>query len=85
MEPLGLSASAVAKAAGNTPIAISQMARRKRAVSAEMALKPGRYFGISPEIWTGLQADYDLEVARRRTGRRIEKAIAPCRALLPAS
>ena len=78
VQPLGLSASAVAKAIGTTPIAISQIMRGKRAVSAEMALKLGRYFGVAPEIWTGLQADHDLEVARRLGGRRIDKAIAPC-------
>ena len=50
MKPLGLSAYAVAKAIGVTPIAISEIIRRKRAVSAEMALMLGRLFNISSSL-----------------------------------
>jgi putative endonuclease len=50
MKPLGLSAYAVAKAIGATPIAVSEIVRGKRAVSAEMALKLGRLFNVSPEL-----------------------------------
>ena len=60
MKPMNLSAYAVAKAIGATPIAISQICRGKRSVSAEMALKLGRLFNVSPELWIGIQADYDL-------------------------
>lgn len=81
MKPLGLSAYAVAKAIGATPIAISQICRRKRSVSAEMALKLGRLFNVSPELWVGIQADYDLEVARLRIQGAIEKRVRPLPAL----
>ncbi|MFN0102095.1 MAG: HigA family addiction module antitoxin, partial [Bryobacteraceae bacterium] len=67
MKPLGLTAYVVAKAIGTTPIAISRIIQRQRAVSAEMALKLGRAFSVSPELWMGIQADYDLEVARERS------------------
>jgi addiction module HigA family antidote len=77
MKPLGLSAYAVAKAIGATPIAISEIIRRKRAVSAEMALKLGRLFNVSPELWTGIQADYDLEVARDRSEAAIFRRVRP--------
>jgi antitoxin HigA-1 len=77
MKPLGLTAYGVAKAIGSTPITISLILRRRRAVSAEMALKLGRYFNVSPEIWVGIQADYDLEVARRRREAAIKKRIQP--------
>lgn len=77
MKPLGLSAYAVAKAIGATPIAISQITRRKRAVSAEMALKLGRLFNVSPELWMGIQADYDLELARERSEAKILQRIQP--------
>ena len=59
MKPMKLSAYAVAKAIGATPIGISQICRGKRSVSAEMALKLGRLFNVSPELWMGIQADYD--------------------------
>lgn len=77
MGPLGLSAYAVAKAIGTTPIAISHICRGKRGVSAEMALKLGRLFNVSPELWMGIQADYDLEVARQRSEAKIEKRVRP--------
>ena len=77
MKPLDLSAYAVAKAVGTTPIAISEIIRRKRGVSAEMALKLGRLFGVSPEIWMGIQADYDLEIARLRSEARILRRVQP--------
>ena|SRR5258708_37564348 len=75
MKPLGLSFYAVAKAIGSSPIAISQICRRRRGISAEMALKIGRLFNVSPELWMGIQADYDLEVARLESQKRIEKAV----------
>lgn len=77
MGPLGLSAYAVAKAIGTTPIAISQICRGKRGVSAEMALKLGRFFNVSPELWMGIQADYDLEVARHRSEAKIKMRVKP--------
>ena len=72
-----LSAYAVAKAIGATPIAISEIIRRKRAVSAEMALKLGRLFNVSPELWMGIQADYDLEIARDRSEAEIFRRVHP--------
>jgi addiction module HigA family antidote len=75
MKPLGLSAYAVAKAIGSTPITISLICRRQRSVSAEMALKLGRFFNVSPELWMGIQADYDLEVTRLREEARIKKRV----------
>jgi len=84
MKPMDLTAYAVAKAIGATPIAISQICRGKRSVSAEMALKLGRLFNVSPEIWIGIQADYDLEVARLRSEKRIERDIHPLAGLQTA-
>ena len=77
MRPLELSAYAVAKAIGVTPITISQIIRRKRGVSATMALKLGRLFSVSAELWVGIQADYDLEIARERSENEIVHRIHP--------
>ncbi|HKI70031.1 MAG TPA: HigA family addiction module antitoxin [Verrucomicrobiae bacterium] len=85
IKPMKLSAYAVAKAIGATPIAISQICRGKRSVSAEMALKLGRLFNVSPELWMGIQADYDLEVARLRCEKRIEHDVQPVTELQPAA
>jgi len=83
MKPLGLSAYAVAKAIGATPIANSEIIRRKRGVSAEMALKLGRLFNISPELWMGIQADYDLETARARSETKIFRRVQPLKLTEP--
>ena len=84
MKPMNLTAYAVAKAIGATPIAISQICRGQRSVSAEMALKLGRLFRVSPELWIGIQADYDLEVAKLRCEKRIERDVHPLPELQPA-
>ena len=84
MKPLALSAYAVAKAVGATPIAISQICRGKRSVSADMALKLGRLFNISPELWMGIQSDYDLELARRKSESAIVRRVQPLPALQAA-
>lgn len=83
MKPLGLSAYAVAKAIGATPIAISEITRRKRGVSAEMALKLGRLFNVSAELWMGIQADYDLEIARDRSQTEIFRRVHPLKLTQP--
>jgi addiction module HigA family antidote len=84
MKPMELSAYAVAKAIGSTPIAISEIIRRKRSVSAEMALKLGRLFNVSPELWMGIQSDYDLEIARERSETDIVRRVQPLK-LLPVA
>jgi antitoxin HigA-1 len=57
MRPLNLSPYAVAKAVGVAAIAISQICRRRRGLSAQIALKLGRLFKVSPELWMGIQSD----------------------------
>jgi addiction module HigA family antidote len=77
MVPLGLSAYAVAKAVGSTPITISMICRGMRSVSAEMAIRLGRFTGTSPEFWMGLQSFYDLRVARQAKEAEINLRVAP--------
>lgn len=75
MRPLALSAAALARAIHVPPNRISQILTGKRALSADTALRLGKYFGVSPEIWLELQADYDLRVARRTTWKQVEPQI----------
>jgi len=77
MKPMALSACAVAKAIGTTPITISLICRAERGVSAEMAQKLGRLFNVSPDLWIGIQADYDLEIARLHSGECSERDVHP--------
>lgn len=71
MKPLGLSQYRVAKDIGVPPLRISEIVRRKRAVTADTAMRLARYFGTSSAVWMRLQAQYDLEVAERKYGNEI--------------
>ena len=72
MRPLGISLSTLARDIGVPPNRMSQIVNGKRAVTADTALRLGKYFGTSPEIWLDLQSDYELRLARRTTWKRIE-------------
>ena len=77
MQPLKLSSYKVAKELGVTAPSINEIVRRRRAVTAEMALRFSRYFGTSAQLWLNLQSQYDLEIAERRIGKQLERAIRP--------
>jgi len=47
----------------------------KRAVTADTALRLSRYFGTSEGFWMGLQADDELEEARKRLGKRLQQEV----------
>lgn len=71
--PMNLSQNALARAIAVPPRRINEIVLGKRAITADTALRLARYFGTSEQLWMGLQADYDLEEARRQLGRKIEK------------
>ncbi len=61
MQPLGITAYQLAKAL-HFP-GIYEIVREQRAISADVALRLGKYFGMTPQFWMNLQADYDLRLA----------------------
>jgi addiction module HigA family antidote len=63
LKPLGLSASALAQAIGVPPNRISDIVRRRRDVSADTAIRLGRFFDVDPRFWLNLQTAYDLSLA----------------------
>ena len=65
MEPLGLSATALAKAVGVTPTRINEIIRGRRGITAEIALRLARYFRADARSWMNLQNRYELEIAAR--------------------
>ncbi len=77
MDPLGLSARALALKLGVPANRISAIIAGSRAVTADTALRLARHFGTSADLWIGLQGDYDLETARRRSHERIEREVEP--------
>ena len=77
LKPLGMSQYALAKALGVPQMRISVLVNGKRRISPDTALRLARYFGTSAEFWMGLQATYDLEVAREDSGTKIEGEVDP--------
>ena len=75
MRPLGLSINALARELDVPPNRISEIVNGRRAISADTALRLGKYFGVSPEIWLDLQSDYELRVARQTTWTRVEPTV----------
>ncbi len=73
MLPMEININRLARDIAVPPGRISEIINGKRAISADTALRLGRYFNVSPQLWVGLQSDYDLRVAQRKTGADIEK------------
>ena len=71
--PMGLSANALAIAVQVPAPRINDVAREKRGVSADTALRLARYLGTSAEFWMGLQADYDLKISAREIKATLKK------------
>ena len=65
LTPMDLSQNAIARAIGVPPRRINEIVLGKRGITADTAIRLAKYFGTSEQFWMGLQADYDLEEARR--------------------
>ena len=72
MKPLGVSINALAREIAVPPNRISGIVNGRRAITADTALRLGKYFGVAPELWLGLQTDYELRVAKRTTWPKAE-------------
>jgi len=75
LEPLGLTAYGLAKACHVPRTRIERILREETAVSAETALRLGRYFGTSPQFWMNVQARYEVETAREQIGDELESIV----------
>ncbi len=71
--PMALSQNAVARAIGVPPRRINEIVLGKRAITADTALRLAKAFGTSETFWLGLQADYDLEEARKAISEDLKK------------
>lgn len=77
LEPLGLTAYRLAKDIGVPSNRMTEILAGRRAISAETALRLARYFGTDAQSWINLQGHYDLEMARRAVGLRVEQEVRP--------
>jgi len=80
LEPMGISAYELAKAL-NFP-GIYEVVRGERAISADTAIRLGKYFNLPAQFWLNLQNDYDLRIA---AGEGVGEKIRPRQVALEAA
>lgn len=77
LDPLGVSQYRLAKDTGVTPRRINEIVLGRRAITADTALRLGRFFGMEARFWLNLQAQYDMEVAEGLLGDRLDVEVHP--------
>lgn len=74
--PLAISQYALAKSIRVPPRRINEIVHGLRGISADTALRLGRYFGMDPRFWMNLQSHFEMETAREALGPRLEREVA---------
>ena len=77
LDDMGIKPGTLAKAIGVDRTAIKKIIEGKRAITADTAMRLGRLFGMSPQTWMNLQAQYDLEIAEHELGDKIDHEVMP--------
>ncbi len=75
LAPLGISQYRLAKDISVPPRRINQIVRGQRAITADTALRLGRYFRTTERFWLNLQTRYDLESEKDRLGDRLDREV----------
>jgi len=75
LKPMGISQYRLAKDISVPPRRINEIVHGKRSISADTALRLGRFFGISPQFWLNLQTRFDLEIAEDVLADRLETEV----------
>lgn len=68
LEPLNLTVTEAARKLGVSRVTLSEIVNERRGISPEMAIRLSKALGSSPEVWAGLQMQYDLAVALKGAG-----------------
>jgi addiction module HigA family antidote len=71
--PLNLSAGALAKSCGLPRTRIERIVAETTGISADTALRLGKALGTSAQLWMNLQNRYDVEIAKRQIGKKLDK------------
>ena len=77
LDELGMSVAALARAINVPRVRLNDLVRGRRGITADTAMRLGRYFGMSPVFWMNLQSHYELESAAESLGDRVEKEVRP--------
>lgn len=73
LQPMGITGYRLAQALDVKPQSVSDILLKKRGISADMAVRLGKAFGMSAEFWMNLQAAYELAIAQKSLGKKISK------------
>ena len=76
MKPFNLSQNALAKALNVAPRRVNEIVNKKRAITADTALRLTKFFGNSAEFWLNLQKSYELECAKDKLFDKIDKEVS---------
>ena len=77
IEAMGITRYKVAKGTGVPQRRIDEICAGQRAMTADTALRLGRFFDMDAQVWMNLQAQYDLEVAQRELRKRLDAEVTP--------
>ena len=77
LKPMDLSQNRLAMDIHVPARRINEIVHGKRRITADTALRLGRFFGNSPQFWLGLQMDYDLDVAEDNLKNRLNREVHP--------
>lgn len=77
LEPFGISQYRLAKDIAVAPRRINEIVHGRRAITADTALRLGRFFSMEAQFWLNLQSHYDMEVAMDVLQDRLEKEVQP--------
>ncbi len=75
LKPMGITQNKLAKDINVPPNRVSQIIRGKREITADTALRLGKYFGIEPEFWLNLQVRYNIKIVQNEVGIKIDKEV----------
>ena len=75
--PMGISQYRLAKSIGVTPRRVNEIVLGRRTVTADTALRLGRFFGMEAQFWMNLQSWYELESARDALAARLDREVVP--------
>ena len=75
LQPMAITQYRLAKDIGVPPRRINEIVNGQRAITADTALRLGRYFRMAPEFWLNLQSHYDLEQEQERLAKRLDKEV----------
>ncbi|HQH27521.1 MAG TPA: HigA family addiction module antitoxin [Oligoflexia bacterium] len=75
LAPMGISQYRLAKGINVPPRRINEIVHGKRAITADTALRLGKFFGMEAQFWMNLQSRYDLEVAQDALNGRLEEEV----------